>query len=220
MRLVNNLATESSPRSNVKVTIFDCFVDGCLTIGTGHDKVEVRSCTIVNSIDQPALEVRRGIAGAAVAFTDCLIGNSPDSAGDFLIRFDGSQNCTLTKCSLIAYGTAGKVLDTAENDTGQKIEGVSVQSCSIIVPTGGKVYSFPAANLSATPAVRINGNAVTMLSKDATFGTVFGTACDATLASVQAAWNGNAGTTGNDASTVLAGRKGQYGLKRKVVRLL
>lgn len=215
LRLVNNTATESAPWSNVRATVYDCFVDGSLTIGTGHDQVLIRSSTIVNSIDQNALEVRRGITGATVTLVDCILSNSPDTSGDFLVRFDGTQNCTLSKCSLISYGIAGKVLDSAENDTGQKVESVTVQGCSIVAPTGGKVYSFPVSNLPATPNIRINSNAVTLASKDATFGTIFGTACDGTLASAQTAWNSNAGTTGNDSATILGGRKGQYGKIRK-----
>jgi hypothetical protein len=220
LRIVNNLATESYPWVDTTCDIFDSFVDGSLVIGTGHDKVTIRSCTIKCQADSQALIVRRGITGAAINITNCVFINAPNSSGDALIQFLGTRNCTLTKCSLLSIGVSGRVIDADVNDTGQTVEGFALQACSIFVPIGGTLYNLPSAKLSATPTIRINGSAITKLDATSTFGTVHGTAAIATLAALQTAWDGNAGTVGNDGASALSGRKGQYGITKKVIRLL
>jgi len=220
MRIVNNTATEASPWSNVTLSVTDTYVDGGLIVGTGYDSSTFQNCTVVCQDDGSALEIRRGIAGATLAFIDCKFLNAPDSSGDFLVRFDGTQQARFTRCSFISSGIAGRVFDSAVNDTGEKVEGFELQGCYIVAPVGGVVYNFPAAYMEATANVKISGSAITMLANTTTFGNILGTVVGSAIADVRTEWDKQASMTGNDSTSVKAGRKGQYGLGRKIIRLL
>jgi hypothetical protein len=202
------------------VDMSDSFIEGNLIIGTAHSHMTIRSCVVTVPNETAALVVRRGIAGATVRIYDCIFTNAGVTASTYLVLFAGTRDCTITKCQFVSHGVAGWVFYTTVNDTGETVEGFTIQSCWIYVPTGGRLYEFPSASLSATPAIKINGSHIFMPSKTANLGKLFGTANIATLADLRTAWDTNAGTAGNDLSSELAARKGQFGTRKKIVRLL